>query len=174
MTSELLETFLFDGRHNAYACVDGASIPGLRIKLFEMNPRYYCLFRGELEDDVAENAPYLVGLIPGDSFTEWLLSGKTGKHSGIFAKSRQSLIEMRRHFRELIMVQDEAGKPMIFRYYDPRVISQFLPTCNEEELGKFFGPVDFYVAETENGDNFMVFSNEEGSISAKLLDSRGD
>ncbi len=173
MNRELLEKFLFDGRHNAFALVDGASIDGLRMKLFDMNPRHYCLFRGELADDVAENAPYLVGLIQGESFTDWLLSAKTGKHHGIFAKSRQSLIEMRRHFRELITVHDESGKPMIFRYYDPRVITQYLPTCNAEELDIFFGSIDAFVAETENGDNFSIFTKNEGSLNVSLLEPRG-
>ncbi len=174
MSKEQLETFLFDGQYNAYALLDGASIAGLRMKLYELSPRHFCLLRGELADDIAENAPYLVGLIPGESFTEWLLSAKPGKHAGIFAKSRQSLIEMRRHFRELIMVQDESGRPMIFRYYDPRVISQYVPTCNEEELGTFFGPVDYFAAETETGDNFSVFSHSNGSLSATLLDTKGE
>lgn len=174
MTKEKLESFLFDGQFNVYALVDGASIAGLRMKLFEMSPRYFCLLRGEIPDDIAENAPYLVGLIPGESFTEWLLSAKPGKHAGIYAKSRQSLIEMRRHFRELIMVQDESGKPMIFRYYDPRVISQYVPTCNEEELSTFFGPVDYFIAETETGDNYSIFSHGNGSLSTKMLDIKGD
>ena len=174
MNKEMLEKFLFDGQYNAYALLDGASIAGLRMKMYEMSPRYFCLFRGEIPDDIAENAPYLVGLISGERFTEWLLSEKPGKHTGIFAKSRQSLIEMRRHFRELIMVQDESGKPMIFRYYDPRVISQFVPTCSEEELDAFFGPVDHFIAETQNGDNYSVFSRENGSLSVKLLEIKGD
>ena len=174
MTKEKLEQLLFDGRTNAFALLDAAALENLRMHFFEMNPPHYCLFRGELAPDMAENAPYLVGLVRGERFTDWLLSQKAGNHYGVYAKSRQSLIEMRRHFRDLLTVHDEAGKPMIFRYYDPRVLSQFLPTCAAIELNAIFGSVESYIAETENGDNYSVFSQKDGALFTNLLEPKGD
>jgi len=46
---------------------------------------------------------------------------------------------MRQHFRRFITVHDESGKPLLFRYYDPRVLRTFLPTCNAKELAEIFG-----------------------------------
>ena len=58
-----------------------------------------------------------------------------------------SLVGMRKHFRLLLTVYDDQGKPMLFRYYDPRVLSSFLKTCNQDELEIIFGKVKYYFAE---------------------------
>ena len=157
MTKDELKKHLFTGRTNVFALLDGASVEGLRMQLYKTDAPNYCLFRGELAPDVAEMAPYLVGLLPDSPFTEWLLSESIGKHWGVFALSRQSITEMRRHFRALVMVHDESGMPMIFRYYDPRVLRNFLPTCNGGELKTFFGKVDTFLAEGADGNGMSAF-----------------
>lgn len=174
ITNERLEQFLFDEPTNVYALLDGASIEGLRMHLYDKRPPHYCLFRGELEPDMAENSPYLVGLVRGTPFTDWLLGEPIGNHYGVFAQSRQSIVEMRRHFRELITVYSEDGNPMIFRYYDPRVMHQFLPTCNGGELKSFFGSVDRFLAETESGDAFSVFSLKDGVLKQREIGGEGE
>ena len=164
MTKDELKRHLFAERTNVFAILDGASIADLPMRLYEANPPYYCLFRGELEPDVASAAPYLVGLIDGTPFTEWLLDGNIGKHWGIFAQSLRSITEMRKHFRALITVHDEMGKPMIFRFYDPRVLQTFLPTCNPGELKTFFGSVDRFIAETGTNGGISSFSIENNNL----------
>ena len=168
MTKDELKHYLFGQRANAYAILDGASVKGLRMKLYETTPPHYCLFRGELTPDVAEVAPYLVGLLPESPFTDWVLSESFGRHWGIFALSPNSITEMRRHFRSLIRVYDEAGKPMIFRFYDPRVIHSFLPTCNTGELKSFFGKVDVFLAESEESV-MSAFQIENGGLKQSEL-----
>lgn len=155
---------LFTGRTHVFAILDGASIDGLLTKLYEMQPPNYCLFRGELSPDVAETAPYLVGLVAGSQFSEWLFKGHFGKHWGIFALSRQSITEMRKHFRALVKVHDEEGKAMIFRFYDPRVLSQYLPTCEPDELTAFFGKVDAFFSESPDGKKMSRFTIENGTM----------
>ena len=145
-----LEKYLFRNDTHTYAVLDGASVPDLPIKLYEMNPRNICLYRGELEPDLVYTAPYLVHLFPDTSFTDWLLSECWGKHWGIFAQSRVSLTGMRKHFRTLLTVDDENGKPMLFRYYDPRVLLPFLMTCHADELEIIFGEVKYYFTESPN------------------------
>ncbi len=174
MTKDQLEEYLFNGQTNVFAVLDGASIVGLRNQLYEKQPPHYCLFRGELKPDMAEVAPYLVGLIPGTPFAEWLINQKNGNHYGIFIQSRQSIIEMRRHFRSLISVYDEDGKPLIFRFYDPRVIRQFLPTCNAGELKSFFGSVDVFVAESEDGEGFSAFTINGNELKETELNRNGE
>ncbi len=169
MTKEELQKYLFTGQTHVYAVLDGASIAGLRQRLFEMSPPNYCLFRGDLPPDVAETAPYLVGLVTGAPFTDWVLAESFGKHWGIFAQSRKSIREMRQHFRSLITVYDESGTPMIFRFYDPRVLHEFLPTCNAGELKTLFGKVDVLLAETEDGKEISKFSFEGNALKQTQL-----
>lgn len=164
MNIEQLNQHLFSSVTRVYAVLDGASVPDLRMKLFEMKPPHYCLFTGDLEPDMAEVAPYLIRLLPKTPFTDWILREGFGKHWGIFAHSREPVEEMRKHFRSLITVYDEKGKPMIFRYYDPRVLGKFLATCKEEELKTFFGSVEAYFAETEDAGNLNRFQITDGVL----------
>lgn len=164
MTKEQLEKILFNDQTRVFAVLDGASIPGLPIRLYEMRPPHYCLFRGELEPDMAEVAPYVVYLAPNTAFTDWVLSESFGKHWGIFAHCRHSIKEMRRHCRALVTVYNEKGDPLLFRYYDPRVLRKFLPTCNVGELKTFFGKVETFFAETEDGKNLSSFRMENDQL----------
>ncbi len=56
---------------------------------------------------------------------------------------------MRKHFRTFLMVKGSDGESLCFRYYDPRVLSIYLPTTNEEERNTVFGPIKEYYCETE-------------------------
>jgi hypothetical protein len=59
---------------------------------------------------------------------------------------------------------------MTFRFYDPRVITKFLPTCNAEELQTFFGKVDTFFAETEDGEKLVKFQVENDKLKQSELD----
>ena len=137
---------------NIYAVLDGASVPNLPQVLWEQRPEHVCLYRGELEPDMAEVAPYLVRLESGSPFTDWLIGQGWGNHWGIFAITPPdvTLQVMRQHFRRFLMVLDPQGERMYFRYYDPRVLRVYLPTCNTEELGVLFGPSRSYVLEDDD------------------------
>jgi hypothetical protein len=152
-----LEKILFSENIYSYAILDGAAIPDLLMKLFELRPPHVCLYRGELEADLAEVAPYLVNLIPGTKFTSWLLSNCWGRHWGIFVHSPFPNVELRKHFRKFLTVHSEEGNPMLFRYYDPRVLPKFLPTCHEDELELLFGKVKSYFAESDDGRDLIRF-----------------
>ena len=169
MTKEELEKILFNEQTRCFAVLDGASIPELRMRLYETRPPHYCLFRGELTPDVAEVAPYVVQVTPGTVFADWLMGESFGNHWGIFAHSRFSIKEMRRHFRALVTVYDEKGDPMIFRFYDPRVLQNFLPTCQGGELQTFFGNVDAFFAEDVENQTLLSFSLENDELKQRDL-----
>ena len=146
----LVAAEIFVDGANTFAVLDGASVPGLLEKLEQWQPEFVCLYRGELKPDLAEVAPYLVQLEPGTEITEWILSKGWGNHWGIFAIAEADLQAMRQHLRRFLTVYDEKGKPLLFRFYDPRVMRAYLPTCNAEELAAIFGPVTTYVLEDES------------------------
>jgi len=157
MNIEKVNQHLFSSVTRSYAVLDGASVPDLPTKLYEMRPPHFCLFTGDLEPDMEHAAPYLVRLLPRTPLNEWLLQECWGNHWGIFVHSRGSLIEMRKHFRALVNVYDETGNPMIFRFYDPRVLRRYLPTCKPDELKVFFGDVESFFAESEDNEKLMSF-----------------
>src|SRR5881628_2711642 len=125
-----LTTALFgDPSRKTYAVIDGASCPTLLTRLVAHGAEHVYLFRGELDADVQQTAPYLVLLSRGAAFTDWLLSDGWGNHWGIFALSDADFMPMRKHFRTFLMVKRYDGESLYFRYYDPRVLRAFLPTC---------------------------------------------
>ena len=166
-----LEEYLFRKDTHTYAVLDGASVPDLPVKLYELQAVNVCLYRGELPDDLVYVAPYLVHLARGTLFTDWLLTECWGKHWGIFAQSPLSLTGMRKHFRLLLTVDDENGKPLLFRYYDPRVLLPFLMTCRAEELEIVFADVRYYFAELPDAfqiSRFNFTNNKLNEVKLKL------
>jgi hypothetical protein len=135
---------------NVYAILDGASIPDLPGNLYQLEPEHECLYQGELEADMLHVAPFLVLLKPDEQTVDWVLTNGWGKHWGIFAFSAADLKTLRRHLRKFLTVYDESGKSLLFRYYDPRVLRAYLPTCNADELKTVFGPVVTYLVEDED------------------------
>ena len=121
------------------------------------HPTGCCLYRGKLPADLAAAAPYLVRLKHESELVRWLLSaGLVGQHWGIFAVARANLKTMRRHFRSLLTVQLPDGKTVYFRFYDPRVLRTFLPTCDREERQVLFGPVVRYWVESEDEEPVLL------------------
>ncbi len=139
---------------NVYTVIDGASVPDLELPrlLWKLKPEHVCLYRGELEPDMAEVAPYLVKLEYDHPFTKLVIEKGWGNHWGVFAITdvEVGLREMRTHFRKFLMVTSPEGKLIYFRYYDPRVLRVYLPTCNAEEMETVFGPISSYILEDED------------------------
>lgn len=160
------EQLFADPEAKVFAILDGASVPKLLDHLAPHAGEYECLYRGELKPDVAAAAPYLVELKADSELTPWILQQGWGKHWGIFVQSPEELPAMRRHFRTFLIVHNSEGKPLYFRYYDPRVLRTYLPTCNAEELGTIFGPVTAYVMEGEKPEALLRFRLKEGKLAA--------
>ena len=152
----------FDALHRAlfaggegqflYAVLDGASISNLPLLFAQHDIVNTCLFRGELDPELTQTAPYLAQLPAESAFTRLLFTQGIGNHWGILALSKEDFPTLRMHFRKFLMVWGPDGKPLYFRYYDPRVLRIYLPTCNSEELALLFGPVTAYFAEGEASD----------------------
>jgi hypothetical protein len=165
MTTAIAGALFAEEEIKVYAVLDGASIPDLLDNLYERQPEHVCLYRGELEPDIAECAPYLVRLESDTEFCDWVIEKGWGNHWGIFALSNENLRVMRNHFRTFLMVSDpEYKKQLYFRYYDPRVLRKYLPTCDAEGLARLFGPVVSYFLEGEDPNNALRFRTENGAL----------
>ncbi len=143
-----------------YTILDGASVPRLPQTLEQMGVESECLFRGELEPELALVAPYLAVVQPGHPFTEWLLQEGWGRHWGVFTISKADFRDLRMHLRTFLKVYGPDLTPLYFRYYDPRVLRVYLPTCNEQDLQTVFGPVLRYLVEDENPVALLKFGCE--------------
>lgn len=130
------------GDYSVYALLDGASVPGLPELLDGSGLPYACLYSGDLVEELARAAPYIVCLRTHHSLTQRILAQGWGQHWGIFVASSADLFTLRKHFRRFLKVLSPEGKRLYFRFYDPRVLRTYLPTCQPEELAEFFGPCE--------------------------------
>jgi hypothetical protein len=135
------------------AARDERIYPALRMSKLE----YLCLYSGNLPEVLQRAAPYIVELAPGYSFTRPLLEMGWGHSWGVFLRIEDAR-NLRHHLRGFLRVQDESGRMLVFRYYDPRVLRAYLPTCEPNELRTVFGPISSFVTEGERGESAIEFS----------------
>jgi hypothetical protein len=76
---------------------------------------------------------------------------------------------MRQHFRRFLVIYSEEGRPLMFRFYDPRVLRRHFPKCKPEELQALFGPVVSYVVEDENPKAALRFTLDSGALKPERL-----
>lgn len=131
--------------------VDGARDPAIAPLVRFGRLEYDCLFSEPLSPRLRAAAPYLVHLSANSAQTREMLH-RCADHWGIMiaAPAHVTTRQLRLHFKKLLWVHDENGRKLNFRFYDPRVLSMYLPTCTRQELQTFFGPVDclYWMEET--------------------------
>jgi hypothetical protein len=158
-------------RTKFYAILDGARDGRIHARLRTAALDRLCLFRGELDPDLATAAPYLVPLqaAADDATLAWLAEVGWGRSWGIFAATAAPPDMLRRHFRTFLIVYDETAKPLYFRWYDPRVLRTYLPTCTPAELARVFGPVACYFAESADGYALLRYARAEEALQTSRL-----
>jgi len=156
-------TTVYHPGHHAYAIVDGAATPGLLPRLSNHSADYRCLFRGELDSALAEAAPYLIQLKQYTAITEWLITTR-GNHQNIFAliPDNQDFNAVHKHFRGFLRISGPDNQALYFRYYDPRVMHQFLADCRPEQTQTLFGPVKAYLVEDPAADVQRYWVGHQG------------
>ena len=141
-----------------YAVLDGARSPAVTRTLMQWARGCVCLYEGPVPRELLAVAPYLVHLRRDADSTRELLEKAWGQSWGIFVATPASLGDLRRHFRKFLQVEDEQHRRLYFRYYDPRVLRGYLPTCNRRELQTLFGPVERYLVESPRGDALLGYA----------------
>ena len=111
------------------------------------------LFQGEFSEITKEIGPYLVEVIPypdykAESELMGLFSDEGAmtrfnwhEELGIFIHSRYDFDTVLHHLRHFPVMKDENGKWFFFRFYDPKVLRNYLDVIatSPEKLNKFFG-----------------------------------
>src|SRR5581483_4005545 len=110
-----------------------------------------------------------------------LIEHAWGNSWGVLLKCDTRLDRLRRHLRGFLVVRDPSGNRLLFRYYDPRVLRLYLPTCSAEQLRTVFGPIERLMMEDSKPDRLMdfgfdgskLFSTEFSlAVTAKSLPNR--
>jgi len=152
------------GRRAAWMIADGARDRRVYPCLLASHLGHSCLYSGPLAPELELAAPYLVQLEPDDRETRQLVEQAWGNSWGVFLQCDSPVEQLRRHLRGLLIVKDDAGKQLAFRYYDPRVLRVFLPTCAAKELETLFGPVTRFILEEAGGAAAGVFQFDGANL----------
>jgi len=134
---------------------------------------YLCLFSGRLHLEVVAAAPHLIELSPNYRFTPKLIEMAWGQSWGVFLRIRDAT-NLRTHLRGFLRVRDESGRILMFRYYDPRVLRVYLPTCQPNELRTVFGPVRSYLVEGEDGKSLIEFEFDGNQLHERRISLASD
>jgi pSer/pThr/pTyr-binding forkhead associated (FHA) protein len=149
---------------SAYFLLDAACKDKIGALIASAAERVQCLYDGNSAVELAPWAPYLVDLPRGSKLAEEILKEGWGKGWASFFVSRHSFEDLRHHFRKFLMVKLGDGSEAYFRFYDPRVLRDFLPTSTSEELVEFFGPVDRWFIETKDPAHFLEIRCSNGLL----------
>jgi len=146
-------------RLKMYALLDAARGRDVYEVVRYFNPDHHCLFRGNLSERMLRSSPYLIDVHPDSEFTRDVLELGWGDSWGVFLYAPPELPfeNLRQHLRRFLRVHDEGGRKLFFRYYDPRVLRVYLPTCTPDELKLFCGPVTRYVMEAAEPRTLIRF-----------------
>ena len=149
-----------------FALFDAARMGPWMEQAKEIHPAHASLYRGRSEAVLAPFAPHLFRFDSDTELSRWFFTHGWGQAWGIFCCSSASADELLRHFRRFLKVGLEDGKPFYFRFYDPRVLRGFLPTCGAEQLRLFFGLIDYFWVEDEDPDFglYYWFDAERGEL----------
>jgi hypothetical protein len=156
---------------NVWAVLDAARDNRIHDLVSRCYRENCCLLAGDLTPQLERSAPYLLHVSPRDSVTDSLLELGWGDAWGVFLQSDTSIGTLRRHLRTLLRVEDESGRYLLFRYYDPRVLRVYLPTCRPGELKTIFGASIMNLRmETEDPTSIVSFEiDEKGALRSEFL-----
>lgn len=153
-----------------YAILDSARDIKILALLMHTKEEYESLYEGVEGAKLAQVAPYLVRLKPDSALLEKLVAEGWGKSWGVYLICDLGFRELRHHLRHFLQVQLPSGEQVYFRYYDPRVLRVFLPTCTAAETNEFFGPIKYYLVEDEKPETLLRFVNGGAGADSKVVD----
>jgi hypothetical protein len=153
-----------------YILFDSARMEVEIVTAKEMNKNFFSLFNGIFDEKSLSNiAPYIFAFPSDTPLSEWYFEKGWGDSWGVLVYSQEDMKYLHKHFRKFLMVKTEDGEELYFRFYDPRVLRIFLPTCDQQQLKEFFVPVDYFICEDEDPGYGLIFSLEERSLETKKV-----
>lgn len=166
---ENLVRMLSEAPDPLFALLDGARDPGVLPMLQASGLEFKNLYEGPPSETLARWAPQLVRLPVGTPFLDTLVRAGWGRSWGFFLTAKLSLTEVRHHFRHFLLTKLPDGREAYFRFYDPRVLRVFLPSCDPEQAREFFGPIGRFLLEGHDAGVLMRFSHSSKGVREELV-----
>lgn len=144
-----------------YAVLDAARSGRVATLLEESVDPYASLYDGEQGRAYDAIAPYLVKLQRDSQLLEWLVAEGWTDAWGLYVISDADFDAVRRHLRKFLRVEvEDDPRRLLFRYYDPRVLRDFLGLSTPEQNAALLA-----------GQDALLFEREDGSVGSLRRDT---
>lgn len=147
-----------------YVLLDAARMNTAMDEAKALNHGYESLYEGENKQYLSTVAPYLFSFQASTEFGKWFVENGWGDAWGYLFSARVSFDDCLRHLQKFVIVKTEDGQELYFRFYDPRVLKIFLPTCDKKQLTDFFGPIDYFIVEGDTSEKAIQYWHEYGKL----------
>jgi hypothetical protein len=155
-----------------FILLDAARMNEAMDEAKKLNPSHKSLYAAEGNDLLYSVAPYLFRFENQGEFNNYFIEKGWGDSWGILISTKASFDELYNHFKRFLMVKTEDGLQLFFRFYDPRVLRIFLPTCDTNQLREFFGPIESFLLEDEDLRFGIKFWLQNGILQSKKIHFR--
>jgi hypothetical protein len=167
-TEELAEWS--NSSNKLYAVLDACDEPLVLQIVAELGSSAASLYHGRAALDYSSFAPYLACVDEATLRTIRTRLAATPWGFFVGTTSDKTLADVRRHFRQYLLVQSPEGKQLYFRFYDPRFLATFLRSLEEKELQRFLGPLRFIMILGDSSE-LTVFTASPSPPSLHLFQS---
>ncbi len=165
LTETALGTRLFcmiDSARNPY------TIPHLVMALTRAAD---CLFSGNAKQELGDQTAWVADVTDDRATLEALLDEGYGKGMLSFAFSALDLRAFITHLKKFTKIRDAKGTEHFFRFYDPKVMRQYVPVFNETQHKAFFaGLTSAMFEDTRDPAKLIRFWSERGSLRNEIAD----
>ena len=157
-----------------FGIVDSARNDEVFRYMIEGEMDFRSLFEGTMDVQSYGVSGFLVDCQKGSPLMKWMTTEVWGDNCCIFFTSKASFDDLFAHFQKFNRVYLEGDEVVLFRFYDPRVLRTYLPTCNSKEIDLFFGEIESFFAECKNAGSIKVFGkkNEIGGYSLSVTSKK--
>lgn len=153
-----------------YVILDAARLDEKMEEVAKLNSSGLPLLNSKEEVYVQKLSAFLFTFQSAGDFANLIVKEGWGQSWGIYVSTSKSFSDLLQHLSKNMYASTEAGEIMYFRFYDPRVLRIFLPTCDLIQLREFFGPVQKFIAEDEDPQFALIYSlNADGTLKTEKV-----
>lgn len=154
-----------------FAILDAARSERVRFLLAEAVDEYRSLQDGLEAYTMAEVAPYVVHLQKDSHLLGRLVEEGWGQSWGVYLTSNAPFRDIRAHLQQLLFVKTKEDDRLLqFRFYDPRVLRIFLPTCTVRQMSEIYKGIDRFLCEDERRDVLSFSVSSAGSAGSRAAE----
>lgn len=154
----------------SYIVLDAARVGERMDAIRKLSPEAISLYKGTAGEELDAVAPFLLRCAPGSKINQLLFAEGWGKSWGILLAAGATLAAVEHHLRHFLVVEDATRRKLYFRYYDPRVLRVFLPTCSAAQLKQLFGPVRRFIVEDEDPTKALMYRLDGTDLKKEIID----